>query len=221
MEVSMSTWQELLQEEFEKPYFISLAQFVRERRLEVPVYPPEQDVFAAFDDTPLDTVKVVILGQDPYHQPGQAMGLSFSVHKDIPLPKSLVNMYKELERDLGIVNTHGDLSTWAKQGVFMLNTILTVEESRPLSHQKKGWETFTDTVIATLGSQDKPIVFVLWGKKAQEKKVLIKKHHIFVESSHPSPLGAYRGFNGSRPFSTINHHLEELGETPIDWSLNV
>lgn len=214
-------WEKILNQEFQKDYYIKLQSTIISLREHHNIYPSEENVFNAFKCTPFEDVKVVIVGQDPYHQPGQAMGLSFSVPKDWPLPKSLINIFKELEDDLGIVNTHGDLSSWAKQGVLLLNTILTVEESKPLSHQKLGWETFTDRVFLELGKRKDPIIFVLWGKKAQEKKSLIGKHHLFIESSHPSPLGAYRGFIGSHPFSTINNQLIKLGKTPINWSNHV
>ncbi len=210
-------WETIFEQEQSKPYYSILLEQVKHDRTLHNVYPDDSNVFKAFDDLSFDDVKVVIVGQDPYHQPGQAMGLSFSVHKDIKLPKSLVNIFKELEADLGIKNVHGDLSSWTHQGVLLLNTILTVRESEPLSHAKYGWETFTDAILKALGNREKPVIFVLWGKNAQKKRELLKEHHYFIESSHPSPLGAYRGFIGSRPFSKINEYLKSMGETPIDW----
>ena len=162
-------------------------------------------------------MKVVILGQDPYHQPGQAMGLSFSVPKDFKKPPSLVNIFKEMNQDIGIMNTSGDLRSWAKQGVFLLNALLTVREGEPASHRGKGWEQFTDQTIIELSNRDKPVIFILWGKWAQSKSKLIQSHHYIIESAHPSPLGAYRGFWDSKPFSKVNQILESLGENPIDW----
>lgn len=214
-------WKTHISNEQEKPYYQALATFVKTQRASESVYPPEAQVFTVFEQVAFDDVKVVILGQDPYHQPGQAMGMSFSVPKDFKLPKSLVNIFKELNEDLGIQNTQGDLTSWADQGVFLLNTLLTVRESEPMSHQKQGWEMFTDSVISKLGERKDPIIFVLWGKKAQDKKHLVQPHHYFIESSHPSPLGAYRGFMGSKPFSKINTLLREMGKDPIDWSTDV
>lgn len=214
-------WKTLIEQESAKEYYQNLQETLKNRRITQSIYPSEEDVFKAFEYTPYSDVKVVIVGQDPYHQPGQAMGLSFSVPKDWPLPKSLINIFKELDDDLGIHNTHGDLSSWAQQGVLLLNTILTVEDSKPLSHKNIRWEIFTDRVLSELGKREKPIVFVLWGKKAQDKKQLIGNHHYFIESSHPSPLGAYRGFIGSHPFSKINDYLIETGQSPINWSNHV
>lgn len=210
-------WDILFNLEKNKPYYSNLMELVARERTLYNVYPDSNHVFKAFKDVRFDDVKVVIVGQDPYHQPGQAMGLSFSVHKDCKVPKSLINIFKELEADLSIKNTHGDLSSWTKQGVLLLNTILTVRESEPMSHSKFGWETFTDSVLQALGNREKPVIFVLWGKHAQKKRDLLKEHHYFIESSHPSPLGAYRGFIGSRPFSQINDYLKNMGDTPIDW----
>lgn len=209
-------WKTLIETESQKPYYKALGDFLESCDH---VYPPENERFKAFELTPYDDVKVVILGQDPYHQLGQAMGLSFSVYEGTPHPKSLINIFKELSDDLGVYKLTGDLSGWAKQGVFLLNTILTVEDSNPLSHQNKGWEIFTDKVIEVLSAREKPMIFVLWGKEAQKKKAMIQSHHLVLESSHPSPLSSYRGFFGSKPFSTINAQLKYWGETPIDWSL--
>lgn len=210
----MMLWETIINQEKEKPYFKRLVDTIKKSH---EVYPPSHLIFKAFELTPFNEVKVVILGQDPYHQKGQAMGLSFSVYKEVPLPKSLINIFKELESDLNIEKDTGDLSGWAKQGVFLLNTILTVEKGKPLSHQNIGWEIFTDTVISSLSNREAPIIFVLWGKKAQEKKSMIKNHHVILESSHPSPLSAYRGFFGSKPFSKINKQLQDWEIKPIDW----
>lgn len=212
-------WEQLFNEEMKKEYFKMLERKIEDERKAFTIYPPKDLVYTAFDYTKFEDVRVVILGQDPYHQPGQAMGMSFSVFKDQKLPKSLVNIYKELESDLGIKNEHGDLSAWAKQGVLLLNTLLTVREGEPMSHGQLGWEQFTDRVISELGCRQEPIIFVLWGKKAQAKKSLVKDHHQFIESSHPSPLGAYRGFIGSRPFSKINALLYERNQKEINWSV--
>lgn len=217
----MMTWKEILEREQKRSYYQELVAFVAQERKEHIVYPPEGQVFTCFDLTPYEKVKVVILGQDPYHQPNQAMGLAFSVQKNQPLPKSLINIFKELDADLGIKNTNGDLSHWAQQGVFMMNTLMTVRESQPMSHQGKGWEIFTDKILESLGKREKPIIFVLWGKKAQDKKHFIESHHYIIESSHPSPLSAYRNFWGSQPFSRINKILEKEGLRPIDWSTHV
>jgi len=217
----MMTWKEILEKEQKQSYYQDLLTFVAQERKEHIVYPPAGQVFTCFELTPYEKVKVVILGQDPYHQPNQAMGLAFSVQKNQPLPKSLINIFKELETDLGIKNTNGDLSHWAQQGVFMMNTLMTVRESQPMSHQGKGWETFTDKILKSLGEREKPIIFVLWGKKAQDKKHFIESHHYIIESSHPSPLSAYRNFWGSKPFSRINEILEKEGLRPIDWSTHV
>lgn len=213
------TWRDIILEEAENPYYQKLKQFVQQERSRKTIYPPRESLFRAFNTTPFEDVKVVILGQDPYHQPGQAMGLSFSVPKQQAIPKSLINIYNELYADLGIRNSHGDLSAWAKQGVLLLNTVLTVEANKPLSHKDKGWEQFTDTIIKHLSDRKQPLVFVLWGRKAQEKIPMIASHHLIIQSSHPSPLGAHRGFIGSRPFSKINKQLEAWGYQPIDWSV--
>lgn len=210
-------WETWIKQESQEPYFKALQAHIEAS--ESDVYPPIEDRFKAYELTPYDKVKVVILGQDPYHQKNQAMGLSFSVHPGVKLPKSLINIYKELESDLGISKLTGDLSMWAKQGVFLLNTLLSVEDSKPLSHQNMGWEIFTDKTISLLSQREKPMIFVLWGKNAGLKKELISSHHVILEAPHPSPLSAYRGFFGSKPFSTINQILQNWGEEPIDWSL--
>lgn len=215
-------WQSFIEQERTKEYFQQLESFVTKRREQTVVYPTSEKVFYAFDQTPLHTVKVVILGQDPYHQKDQAHGLSFSVQKGIKIPPSLMNIYKELHDDLGVpIAAHGDLTQWAKQGVLLLNTVLTVEDSLPNSHQHKGWEIFTDAVIRLLDEQGNPIVFVLWGKSAQKKIPLIKQQkHRLVIAPHPSPLSAHRGFFGSRSFSRINEHLIDMGHSVIDFRLS-
>ncbi len=209
-------WNQLIENESSQTYFKALMDYLSDSQ--AIIYPKKEDIFKAFELTEFDDVKVVILGQDPYHQPGQAMGLSFSVHPSIALPKSLINIFKELGDDVGVHKLTGDLSGWAKQGVFLLNTILTVEASTPLAHQNKGWETFTDRVIDALSEREKPMVFLLWGKEAQKKKAMIKDHHLILQAPHPSPLSSYRGFFGSKPFSKINEQLLNWGQDPIDWS---
>lgn len=220
------SWQAVLADELQLPYIHTLAAFVsRERLLPTPVYPPEELVFNAFLQTPYDKVKVVIVGQDPYHQPGQAHGLCFSVPKGIPLPPSLKNINKELSSDVGIADlTHGCLLSWAQQGVFMLNATLTVRESAPMSHHGKGWERFTDAVILKLCQRSEPIIFVLWGKSAQNKcqhirPLAAQKGHTLLLAPHPSPLSAHQGFFGSKPFSQINEILTKEGRSPIEWGL--
>lgn len=216
------SWDAVLREEFKAPYMQSLRTFlVKEKEAKKYIYPKSANVFKAFQYTPLEKVKVVILGQDPYHGPNQAHGLCFSVLPGVAIPPSLQNIYKELEADLGIkpVN-HGCLVSWAKQGVLLLNSVLTVERSLAASHQGKGWEIFTDKVISILNEQPRPLVFVLWGSYAQKKGLVIdEKKHLVIKSAHPSPLSAHRGFFGSRPFSKINHFLEEHGQSPINWEL--
>lgn len=211
-------WLQVLGGEFDKPYYQALCDQLKREYAEYKVYPNKDDIFNALHFTPFSKTKVVILGQDPYHGPGQAHGLSFSVQADVSVPPSLKNVYKELHDDLGcdIPNT-GDLSHWAKQGVLLLNTVLTVRHKHPHSHKGIGWETFTDTVISKLNTREQPVVFLLWGKHAQAKKALITNHHYIIESSHPSPFSAHRGFFGSRPFSKVNHILESLGEETINW----
>lgn len=215
------SWLQELSEEFRKEYFKQLKSFLSEEKANYQIYPPGSRIFAAFDATPFDQVKVVIIGQDPYHGPGQANGLSFSVTADQRIPPSLKNIYKELHTDLGIVpKSHGDLSKWAQNGVLMLNAVLTVRHKEAGSHRNQGWELFTDAVIQTLSERKKDLVFILWGSFARSKKTLIdlNKHQV-VESPHPSPFSAYNGFFGSKPFSKTNellmmHHLK-----PIDWEL--
>ena len=197
-------------------------QFLDEEYAQKTIYPPREDVFTCFTSCPLQDVKVVILGQDPYHQPQQAHGLCFSVKKGVPVPRSLKNIYRELKDDLGVdAPSHGCLLEWARQGVFLMNTVMTVREGEAYSHNKKGWEVFTDTVISVLNEQEQGIVFVLWGNHAQKKARLITgAQHRIIQSAHPSPLSASRGFFGSKPFSTINTCLKEMGRTPIDWRLS-
>ncbi len=211
-------WNELIKAEMKKDYFKNIMEFLNKEYQQTTVYPPREDIMKAFLLTPLDKVKVVILGQDPYHEEGQAMGLSFSVHKDQPLPKSLINIYKELYDDLGIKPARiGDLTSWARQGVLLLNTILTVRKGDALSHNMIGWETFTNEVIKTLNEQNQKIVFILWGSYAISKKALLNNpNHLILTSPHPSPLSAYRGFFGSKPFSKTNQFLYP---NVIDWKI--
>ncbi len=215
----MTTWNEILAEEMKKDYYQGLQAFVQKRREEVRVFPEEKNVFRALELTPFESVKVVILGQDPYHGFGQAHGLSFSVQKGTPLPPSLRNIYKELQEDLGgELPTEGDLSHWAKQGVLLLNTVLTVEEGNANSHKGKGWETLTNRLIESLNELNHPVIFILWGKPAQDKEKLITNpSHVILKAPHPSPLSAYRGFFGSKPFSKVNEILIQQGQTPIRW----
>ncbi|MFJ8514925.1 uracil-DNA glycosylase [Lysinibacillus xylanilyticus] len=216
-------WRAILTEEIEKTYYTKLRQFVADEYSTETIYPPINDIMNAFYTTAYHDVKVVILGQDPYHGPNQAHGLSFSVMPGIPHPPSLRNMLKELQDDLGCpIPQNGTLTKWAQQGVMLLNTVLTVRAGQANSHKEQGWEQFTDAVIDKLASRDKPIIFVLWGKPAQRKKLLIRKYsttHLILEAPHPSPLSAYRGFFGSKPYSKINTQLVEWGEQPIDWGL--
>lgn len=218
----MKNWEELFRQEEQKEYYRKLMQFLDEEYAQKTIYPPREDVFTCFTSCPLQDVKVVILGQDPYHQPQQAHGLCFSVKKGVPVPRSLKNIYRELKDDLGVdAPPHGCLLEWARQGVFLMNTVMTVREGEAYSHNKKGWEVFTDTVISVLNEQEQGIVFVLWGNHAQKKARLITgAQHRIIQSAHPSPLSASRGFFGSKPFSTINTCLKKLGRTPIDWRLS-
>lgn len=218
----MKNWEELFRQEEQKEYYRKLMQFLDEEYAQKTIYPPREDVFTCFTSCPLQDVKVVILGQDPYHQPQQAHGLCFSVRKGVPVPRSLKNIYRELKDDLGVdAPSHGCLLEWARQGVFLMNTVMTVREGEAYSHNKKGWEVFTDTVISVLNEQEQGIVFVLWGNHAQKKARLITgAQHRIIQSAHPSPLSASRGFFGSKPFSTINTCLKEMGRTPIDWRLS-
>lgn len=214
-------WQEALQEEFKKEYYKNLFETVRQEYQTRQIFPPAEDLFTAFHLTPLKDVKVVILGQDPYHGEGQAHGLCFSVKPGVDIPPSLVNIYKELHDDLGCtIPSHGYLTKWAKQGVLMLNTVLTVRAHEANSHRGIGWETFTDAAIRVLAEQDRPMVFILWGKPAQQKKKMLHNpKHLILEAPHPSPLSSYRGFFGSKPFSKTNAFLQEQGMEPIDWQI--
>lgn len=210
-----------LEQEVAASYFQDLMATVDEEYRNQTVYPDRNDIFRALEWTPFEQVKVVILGQDPYHRAGQAHGLSFSVQPGVTPPPSLVNIYKELEADIGMAPPlHGHLKKWATEGVLMLNTILTVREGEPLSHKSFGWEIFTDAVIRKLSGRQQPIAFILWGKPAQAKKKLIADHHLILQSAHPSPLSAYRGFLGSKPFSQVNDWLLLQGRSTIDWRLN-
>ena len=216
------SWKDLLAPEFNKPYFNQIVQHLKtEKKQGKTIYPPGPFIFNAFNSTPVDKVKVVILGQDPYHGPGQAHGLCFSVQKGVPPPPSLVNIFKELKEDIGIPTpAHGDLIHWAQQGVFLLNASLTVRAAEPMSHAKIGWAQFTDTVIQTLAASRSHLVFLLWGKFAQEKVRLIdESKHCILRAAHPSPLSAYAGFFGCRHFSKANQYLMENGVEPVDWQV--
>lgn len=213
------SWKKQMQDEFDKPYFETLTRFVKAEYATTTVYPPGGEIFAAFDACPFEQVRVVILGQDPYHEPGQAHGLCFSVNDGVQFPPSLQNIFKEIESDLGIsLPTSGNLSRWARQGVLLLNATLTVRAHQAGSHQNHGWETFTDAVIHRLASQRENIVFILWGSYAQRKGAFIDRgRHLVLQSPHPSPLSAYRGFFGNRHFSQANQYLVEHGYSPIQW----
>jgi len=211
-------WDEVLEDEMKKDYFKKLGTFVKDEYKSKIVFPKYEDIFNALRFTDYDDVKVVILGQDPYHGDGEAHGLSFSVQEGIPMPPSLQNIFKELEADIGVKRSHSDLTDWAKKGVLLLNSIMTVVRNSPLSHKEKGWEIFTDQIIYKLNEREQPVVFILWGSYARSKKVLITNpRHKIIESVHPSPLSAYRGFFGSKPFSKTNQFLESIGMKGIDW----
>lgn len=216
-------WQALLKDELQKPYWRSLEQRLGAAYESGAVYPPAQQLFAAFERTPPACVRAVILGQDPYHEPGQANGLAFSVSRGVKLPPSLQNIYKELEADLGVpAAKSGDLTSWAQQGVFLLNSVLSVRAHAANSHKDFGWQSFTDAVIAALAELPQPVAFVLWGAQAQKKAALVEKSpypRLVLQSPHPSPLSAYRGFFGSRPFSQINAFLVSYGFLPVDWKI--
>lgn len=220
-EIIHNSWQTILTDEFEKEYYQKLRNFLIKEYTTQKIHPDMYHIYEALELTPYEKVKVVILGQDPYHGVNQAHGLSFSVQPGVKIPPSLNNIYKELQSDLGISPVkHGNLVSWAKQGVLLLNTVLTVREGQAYSHRGKGWEILTDKIIEKLNEREKPIVFILWGKPAQEKmKMIDKSRHIILTSAHPSPLSAHRGFLGSKPFSKTNDALMALGETPIDWQL--
>lgn len=214
-------WQEILESEFQTAYYSQLREFLKQEYKNEIIFPKMHAIWNAFELTPYNDVKVVIIGQDPYHGDNQAHGLSFSVQKGIRIPPSLRNIYKELKDDLGIEPpNHGDLTSWAEQGVFLLNTVLTVRKSEAYSHRGKGWELLTDAVIRALNEREKPLVFILWGNASIAKKAFIDTtKHIVITSPHPSPLSAHRGFFGTKPFSRTNEALVELGEEPIDWKI--
>jgi uracil-DNA glycosylase len=217
-----NSWKQVLNEEFTKPYFEQIALHIKtEKSQGKTIYPPGSLIFNAFNTTPFDKVKVVILGQDPYHGPGQAHGLCFSVQNGVPSPPSLVNIFKELNDDIGVpIPNHGILTHWAQQGVFLLNASLTVRAGEPMSHSKIGWAQFTDEVIKKISAEKKHVVFILWGKFAQEKKLLIDEgKHCILKSAHPSPLSAHAGFLGCKHFSKTNAYLMSKGIDPIDWKL--
>lgn len=221
MSILKNDWAPLLEEEFQKPYYLKLRQFLKEEYRTKTIYPDMHDIFNALHYTPYANVKVVILGQDPYHGPNQAHGLSFSVKPGVPFPPSLLNIFKELHDDLGCyIPNNGYLLKWAKQGVLLLNTVLTVRQGEANSHKGKGWEHFTDRIIELVNEKTEPVVFILWGRHAQAKKALItNRHHYLIEAPHPSPLSAARGFFGSRPFSKTNAFLQRTGRETIDWQI--
>lgn len=214
-------WDIMLQDEFDRPYFKRLENFLTEEGARYEIYPPQEDVFNALRYSSFQDTKVVILGQDPYHEPGQAHGLCFSVNKGVTIPPSLVNIYKEIENDLGIkMPGHGYLADWAKQGVLLLNTVLTVRRGQANSHKGKGWEIFTDRIVEILNERQKPMVFILWGANAKSKTELItNKEHMVITGAHPSPLSAWKGFFGGRYFSKANRYLEITGQEPVDWGI--
>lgn len=215
------TWLDQLKGEFEKEYMLGLQDYLCQRRQQAVIYPAASTIFSAFERTPFDDVKVVILGQDPYHGPGQAHGLSFSVPEGVAQPPSLVNIFKEIETDLGFAApSHGNLQAWAKQGVLLLNSVLTVEQGNAGSHQGQGWETFTDAVIAQLNTARDGLVFMLWGAYAQRKgQIIDTQRHLVLKAPHPSPLSAYRGYFGCGHFSQTNTYLRQQSIAPIDWQL--
>lgn len=217
-----NSWDSILADEFNKDYYLKLREFLKEEYRTQTVYPDMHDIFNAFKYTDYNDVKVVILGQDPYHEPMQAQGLSFSVPKGVRIPPSLVNIYRELNDDLGVpVPSHGCLREWASEGVLLLNAVLTVRKGKAGSHAGKGWEILTDKVIELLNEREKPMVFILWGAYAQKKAALInERRHCVIKSVHPSPLSAYRGFFGGRYFSRANGFLEIVGQEPVDWTIS-
>ncbi|MBE5745932.1 MAG: uracil-DNA glycosylase [Clostridiales bacterium] len=214
-------WYELLKEEFEKSYFQNLQNFLDEEYSNFTIYPKVENIFNALNKVKYDDVKVVIIGQDPYHEPNQAHGLSFSVESDVKLPPSLQNIYKEIKNDLGIeISKSGNLTCWAKQGVLLLNTVLTVRRGQANSHKDKGWETLTSKILEILNKREKPIVFLLWGNSAKKiGEKITNNNHLKLFSAHPSPLSAYNGFFGCKHFSKTNEFLEKVGQKPIDWSV--
>ena len=212
------SWDIILKDELKKDYFKDLNIFIDNEYKNKTIYPPYENIFDALKFTDYDKVKVVILGQDPYHGLGEAHGLSFSVKEGVKIPPSLRNIFKELKSDLGIDRTSTDLTDWAKQGILLLNSIMTVQKDTPLSHKNKGWEIFTDNIIKMLNEREDPVIFILWGNFARSKKNLItSKHHKIIESAHPSPLSASRGFFGSKPFSKTNEYLKQLKKEKINW----
>lgn len=219
--MTQTDWNPILRAEFAEPYWAELQQFVADERGQHTVYPPHDEVFRALHLTPYADTRVFILGQDPYHGPGQANGLAFSVADGVRIPPSLQNIHKELESDLGLARpSHGNLERWAANGVLLLNATLTVRGGNAASHQKRGWETFTDRVIAAVNAKPERVVFILWGNSARKKRTLIDRNrHVVIESPHPSPLSAHRGFFGSKPFSKANDALVAAGRTPVDWTL--
>ena len=219
--MAVTDWNPVLRAEFAKPYWAPLQEFVATERAAGPVFPPKDEVFEALHRTPYEATKVLILGQDPYHSPGQAHGLCFSVRRGVARPPSLVNIYKELHDDLGCpIPDHGNLEHWATQGVLLLNATLTVRARQAGSHQGKGWETFTDSVIGAVSAKTDLVVFILWGSYARRKRALIDTgRHVILESAHPSPLSAHNGFFGSRPFSKANQALIAAGREPVDWAI--
>lgn len=221
MEPLPKSWQPIVGDELTKPYFRTLREFVDQEREKHTVYPPEGEVFTALRLTPFNKVRVFLLGQDPYHGPGQAHGLAFSVRPGVPTPPSLANMFRELRDDLGCtVPNNGYLVPWAEQGVLLLNAVLTVRAHQANSHKNKGWEKFTDAVLHAVGARDHPAVFVLWGAYAQKKvKLIDTAKHTIIQSAHPSPLSAHKGFFGSRPFSAVNRALAAAGKPEIDWQI--
>ena len=217
-----ATWDKFLNEEFQKPYFKELSEFLKREYRTKTIYPPKKEVFSSFYFTDMDKVKVVILGQDPYHEPGQACGMCFAVKPGVQLPPSLQNIYKEIQDDLGIPMNYnnGYLVKWARQGVLLINSVMTVEKGRANSHAGHGWETFTNNVIEKINTLDQPIVYLLWGNNARQKKRLITNpKHLILETVHPSPLSVYRGFFGCRHFSKANEFLVRNGVEPIDWRM--
>lgn len=216
----MKKFKAIVEKEFQKDYYKRLHQYVEHEYQTKTIYPPKQQIFRALNLCDYDDVKVVILGQDPYHEYRQANGLAFSVTKNVKIPPSLVNIYQELHDDLGVkIPNHGDLTSWAKQGVLLLNNVLTVEAGKANSHKGLGWETFTLNIVKALNEREKPLVFILWGRNAIEKRQYIDSRHLVLTSPHPSPLSAYRGFFGSRPFSQANQFLIKNGIEPVDWSI--
>lgn len=221
MEILTNDWKDLLEEEFKKEYYLKIREFLKKEYKTKTIYPDMYDIFNALHYTPYKDVKVVILGQDPYHGPNQAHGLSFSVKPGVPIPPSLMNIYKELQSDLGCyIPNNGYLKKWTGQGILLLNTVLTVRAGQPNSHRGIGWEIFTDKIIRLLNNRQDPIAFILWGKNAQSKlKIINNPRHFIVQSVHPSPLSAKRGFFGSKPFSKVNQFLTSIGKEPIDWQI--